>query len=993
MDACVGRLGTSGDAAGVEALRQVRALRQELMDTRAALTATTQELTTARAEVKTCQQLQMQLQTKPPEAYHVVFTRLIREHMSDLEMKMKDLSAQLAAQANQAPATLPAAAPTAVAQALVAQNASEAPALVDSPSSPWRGKGLELMPRDSPESTAATESSILANSLLLKRMEEVETLQREYSNKLEDLADGAVSARDAKVAATAVAVKVEAALEDVSALKAQNVELMGAELPNVKEQLAALSESALPALDRRLLELEAAQAKDGADIEVVEEELAGKELPLTRHRLDNGDSIALQESIWEACVFVGCEFVGFDVSFILCVSVLMNAAVQIGFIVIVFMYMLPDPVSDDQLHNLLRFRLAIGHSVRFADETSKRSLISEVCTGTTRLSSSANQIGLFEDMSEFYSKGVGLCILAHLMWFASIMKDMNSTLNLARALVCAPHAPTTEVVIFDESDHVDADALLKLMVQTRLKYISWTRVVVFCVLVLLPKMIIALLLGFIGMQFLAVTTSLTDLLLNAMALAFILDVDDIFYAIFVPRRIQTIIRNLEPLCLPTFNVKKRLQSSSHVFCKLLTIIGLVAVVYFIWLVPFFERLKQGQLLLCSGNLDFVYAKDPSTGVLTVTKSFSTDRWTNEEEYLLQVAHPELMTGAGVSTQVLEMASSNKTSVVIVGNVSNSADFTQSPPAEESFDQILRLSYYTTRDAASLLKCVDHENAPQDDAAIESMLSQITGRNVSSCSDVPPILCKFMNMTELRALCPVRCACQDFLAPFKGFFAGPNWGCPKSCEEIMRAKAEYDLAEGYYQKCDDVPSESWQTQFKIHTEAYFLGLFEWLGAHRQKREYMAAMSVLGEEVLRIPASKHSDFVDDIMSGEMVKSSFQGLLLKGIPHPRKLKGCKFWTSWELQYILGVDLCQVGSFRSLRFLCPKTCKCTSAPYMDAGFFKGAVNGTLDAERLGPAVRSECPSSCSKMQHELVAHKGGARVMDMNAKEAAMKEALGTR
>merc|ERR1711920_795145 len=47
--------------------------------------------------------------------------------------------------------------------------------------------------------------------------------------------------------------------------------------------------------------------------------------------------------------------------------------------------------------------------------------------------------------------------------------------------------------------------------------------------------------------------------------------------------------------------------------------------------------------------------------------------------------------------------------------------------------------------------------------------------------------------------------------------------------------------------------------------------------------------------------------------------------GMPHPRGLSGCNFWTSWEVTSLLGIDFCSEASFRSLRYFCPVSCHCS--------------------------------------------------------------------
>jgi hypothetical protein len=62
---------------------------------------------------------------------------------------------------------------------------------------------------------------------------------------------------------------------------------------------------------------------------------------------------------------------------------------------------------------------------------------------------------------------------------------------------------------------------------------TWTRVLIY-VLVIIPKCLIACILMFIGCRWLAATESFADLILNALALEFVIDIDEFMYEKFAP---------------------------------------------------------------------------------------------------------------------------------------------------------------------------------------------------------------------------------------------------------------------------------------------------------------------------------------------------------------------------------------------------------------------------------------------------------------------------
>merc|ERR1712137_39194 len=54
-----------------------------------------------------------------------------------------------------------------------------------------------------------------------------------------------------------------------------------------------------------------------------------------------------------------------------------------------------------------------------------------------------------------------------------------------------------------------------------------------------------------------------------------------------------------------------------------------------------------------------------------------------------------------------------------------------------------------------------------------------------------------------------------------------------------------------------------------------------------------------------------------------------IMDGVPHPRHLEYCDFFVSFEIRYLLSLDLCEEGApFTSLRPLCPISCQCIEVP-----------------------------------------------------------------
>merc|ERR1719245_2390886 len=93
------------------------------------------------------------------------------------------------------------------------------------------------------------------------------------------------------------------------------------------------------------------------------------------------------------------------------------------------------------------------------------------------------------------------------------------------------------------------------------------------------------------------------------------------------------------------------------------------------------------------------------------------------------------------------------------------------------------------------------------------------------------------------------------------------------------------------------------------------------------------------VLGVNETHSNDIYEHAMSPNfaiaLVNASWE--LMPGLPHPRGLTGCEFLASYEMKGLLNIDLCNLDEYTSIRFFCPKACRCAGAHSM-----------------------SECPAAC---------------------------------
>jgi len=91
---------------------------------------------------------------------------------------------------------------------------------------------------------------------------------------------------------------------------------------------------------------------------------------------------------------------------------------------------------------------------------------------------------------------------------------------------------------------------------------------------------------------------------------------------------------------------------------------------------------------------------------------------------------------------------------------------------------------------------------------------------------------------------------------------------------------------------------------------------------------------------IPEGWQTYLWEHVESAEIVQTILSGSweLMPGIPHPRNLTGCSYLASYELIILLGRDLCDASDFRSIKNICPQTCRCGAMPECPAVCASGA-------------------------------------------------------
>jgi len=293
-------------------------------------------------------------------------------------------------------------------------------------------------------------------------------------------------------------------------------------------------------------------------------------------------------------------------------------------------------------------------------------------------------------------------------------------------------------------------------------------------------------------MWLSTTTSTTDLILNAAALGFILDLDECLYETTVPTDVHAFVRGLGTLRYR--RSRWRLDALAP-----LVAIGLVAGLSVPLLIePNVSSMMVVKRALCGGSLDFATARNPAGYIVTTTTDAFDPADGPESLDLQERANMEQAFGAG-------------------------AQFSMLIP----FPSYFELYSAETLEDLSMEggPCLDKDGAgaagqPHVVAAVRFQANihrgEAAGDRPFRCSDYAAA-CQESGL--LRHECPKTCGCDDLASGL--FLSAPAQGCPARCE-MARAQR---LEERNNQTCADaavVGTRQW-TAYWMKFEDLMLGI--------------------------------------------------------------------------------------------------------------------------------------------------------------------------
>lgn len=569
-------------------------------------------------------------------------------------------------------------------------------------------------------------------------------------------------------------------------------------------------------------------------------------------------------------------------AFLAMLLLLANVLMQALFIGIIQLDAFLGEDYSNQVDTAKTWRKSFAHDAKYLDLTD-RSLASRVCNEDGSLIFSNGQVEVLSQINAFLGMekdeftlpwlqpGVLLSVLCILLWDLCIFKEYRSIWHAVQGLF---HVPKGEKTTFGEG-------VLQSMSQARVALLS---------AVCLVRVVVATMLMINGSIWLSRTTSISELMLNAVALEAVIHVDEFLFSGLTPTKIQYRIQNLPPVKIRQSKRSNLLEN--FVFTALL--IGALVVPFTLWLSPLSETMTDVKFEMCGGNRTFIVAFNPDTQqtVGRVTRPIGTI-------YDINATAPP------VEVAVAEHIFSDP---VIFGNASlgeneKYIDFTRSEDgfqkwASQSMDDYgslypICLEQFLGEGSSKVAEFGKGSLARSWELHFRSAALVLGRPNATKCSDLSD-LCELSQARLLRFACGLTCGCH--LLNVNPFYRTRSQGCNQGCIQIVWGHdvihALKDRKIDFESPCTDI--DNTHPAFAQWVDSYIDALAEYSNIEFDD------FKVVDTKAYR-----------DLYLGYVVKS----------------RGCSELRAYDL--FSNTEWCRghPGLYRPMAWICPETCGCKSS------------------------------------------------------------------
>ncbi|CAK9099102.1 unnamed protein product [Durusdinium trenchii] len=463
------------------------------------------------------------------------------------------------------------------------------------------------------------------------------------------------------------------------------------------------------------------------------------------------EPVAFLESTWNLVLVLGYTESGWLDVLIAGLMLVISAGLQITFSMILLTEDFLGQPFTSQIAAATAWRQKVAHDYKHMD-LAQTSLVSRVCNQADGLIISNDQASLIGQINAYMGfdtgdfeptrlrLGVLLCMLCILLWCLYLCNEFRMICISLEAMLQVPRGRRTKV------EH------------GRFITISYQRFAMYCFMRLTRATIVGLLL-YAGIVWLANTTSITDLMLNAVALGAILEVDEMFFAALMPKKIQIKIQDLEAIKITYSQRRSQVES-------VLLVIFMTGLMIWPWqalVEPLGEAMKLVKTEYCGYNQDFVVGLNENLGVPVGLHTYSFEE-------------------ASKNVSLIE----NSVSQYLMQADTSTSDHIRFAFSARDFETKRTETVLAT--ATSFLMCgnldkwyIDGAENPLKETYAPFWWSLAAGFGLpdsSSCANMSSY-CESDEGQLLRLLCPETCSCDKPLT--SPWYKVANQGCPLKCE--------------------------------------------------------------------------------------------------------------------------------------------------------------------------------------------------------------------
>ncbi|CAE6955641.1 unnamed protein product [Symbiodinium sp. CCMP2456] len=575
--------------------------------------------------------------------------------------------------------------------------------------------------------------------------------------------------------------QVTARLQVVEARLNAGSQTVKADAPT--DETKVVHDYSLP-LDTATLSLEVHDANQ-ADTEGA----SGRRSSRSSRMVQEFTEVSFEESAWSIPLVAGLIDVGIVDTMFAIALVFLNLLMQSAFSIILLTPGFMGDEFENKIQSAQMWRTSVAHDERYMD-LAGTSLVTRVCNGDGSVILSTVQATLVEHVNSFlgmekdeftlpaFRPGILLCMLCIVLWTLCILKEFRRIWVQLEAAAGIPKALATS---FGENTF---------------EAMSWGR---FCLLLLTYacRTVIATVLLVAGILWLARTTSISELMLNAVALNAILDVDEFLFVGMTPIKIQHAIQNLEPMQVKYSRRRSECESMVH----FMGLVILVSSTYFFQLAPLTEAMLDLKNELCGGNQSFVVGFNPETQLthaLITPAALEIGRNLTLSELGVQ-AHkatsPETTPGQIAtylifSTDKSSFSNDNSRSIELESGMIPFCTETSILNPDGPYYSDFALRQFTM-------------------VLIRNAAASVGLHHARSCEEMRG-MCNGVENRLLRMVCGEACGCTD--PKSSAWYKVAAQGCQPPCLQLAQAS----LSGG---SCEDADNdEDWQAFWRIYPEA-------------------------------------------------------------------------------------------------------------------------------------------------------------------------------